>query len=129
MNKLSRGFTVIEIVLVAAVLGIASVIFFIQKNNIEVAARDEQRKTAINAIHYSLEEVYFKNNNGYPRTVSATILPSVEPGLFKDTNGVTIGEGTSEYRYEPLDCNGERCAGYSLRTSLENEDDYVKTNR
>ena len=41
--KSSRGFTVIELIIVIAFLAVASVIFFVQKNNIEVAGRDDHR--------------------------------------------------------------------------------------
>lgn len=128
MNKTSHGFTVIEIIFVIALLGFASVIFFVQKNSIEVASRDEQRKTAINAMHYSLEEVYFKQNAAYPRTLNEEVLPSVDPALFTDAEGKKIGESESEYRYEPTNCTDEKCTGYSLRSTLENEDDYIKKN-
>lgn len=127
--KSSRGFTVIELVIVAGLFIVASVVFFVQKNQVEIAARDESRKTSINAMYYSLEEVYFKQNQSYPRTISAEALPSVDPDLLKDPNGVKIGEGTSNFRYEPLNCTNDSCKGYSLRTTLENEDDFVKTNR
>jgi len=125
----SSGFTIIELIFIIVLLGAASVLFFVQKNNLEVAGRDETRKTAINAMYYSIEEVYFKKNTYYPRTIDATILPSVDPKLFTDPSGVKIGEGTSEYRYEPYNCNGDQCKNYTLRTTLENEDDYVKKNR
>ena len=127
--KSSRGFTVIELVAVITVLLAASVIFFIQKNGVEVAARDEQRKTAINAMYYSLEEVYLKQHAAYPRSLTSDTLPSVDPNLFKDPNGVKIGESDSNYRYEPTNCDGDVCKSYTLRTSLENEADYVKTAR
>lgn len=127
--KSSRGFTVIELLIVVALFAVASVVFFMQKNNVEVAARDEARKTSINAIYYSLEEVYFKENKSYPRTVNAEVLPSVDPELFKDPSGVKIGESTSDFRYEPLNCNQDACEGYTLRTTLESEDDFIKTNR
>ncbi len=129
MNKTSRGFTVVEILVVVTVVIFASILFFVQKNNLEIAARDTQRKTAINAMYYSLEEVYFKQNNFYPRTINETVLPSVEPTLFTDTNGVKLGESASEYRYEATNCTDNRCQAYTLRASLENEADYVKTNR
>ena len=125
----SKGFTVIELIFVIVLLGAASVLFFIQHNNLEVAGRDETRKTAINAMYYSIEEVYFKNHNYYPRTIDSSVLPSVDPALFTDPNGVKIGEAKSNYRYEPYNCNGDQCKNYTLRTTLENEDDYVKTNR
>ena len=127
--KSSRGFTVIELVIVVGLLLVASVVFFVQKNQVEVAARDEARKTSINAMYYSLEEVYFKQNQSYPRTINAELLPSVDPNLFKDPSGVKIGEGASNFRYEPLNCTNDSCKGYSLRTTLENEDDFIKTNR
>ena len=80
-------------------------------------------------MYYSLEEVYFKEKKSYPQTINEAILPSVDPALFKDTKGVAIGESTSEYRYEPVECNNGVCQGYTLRSILENEDDYVKTQR
>jgi prepilin-type N-terminal cleavage/methylation domain-containing protein len=127
--KSSRGFTVIELLIVVVLLGVASVVFFMQMNHVQVAARDEERKTAINAMYYSLEEVYFKANQSYPRTLNAEVLPSVDPSLFKDPNGVKIGENDSDFRYEAVNCNGDSCKGYTLRSTLENEDDYIKKNR
>ena len=127
--KSSRGFTVIELLIVVGLFLVASVIFFVQKNNIEVAARDDMRKTSINAMYYSLEEVYFKTHGSYPRTISSENLTSVDPDLFKDPNGVKIGESNSDYRYEATKCNADACTGYTLRTTLENEADFIKTNR
>lgn len=127
--KSSRGFTVIELLIVITVCIVASVVFFVQKNHVEVAARDEARKTSINAIYYALEEVSYKQNNTYPRALSPEALPSIDPKHLSDTKGVSINEGTSEYRYEPLKCDGDACKSYTLRTTLENEDDYIKTSR
>lgn len=127
--KSTRGFTVIELLIVATLFAVASVVFFVQKNNFEVAARDEARKTSINALYYGLEEVYFKANNTYPRTISSEALPSVDPDQFKDPSGVKIGESDSDFRYESFDCSGDSCKSYTLRTTLENEDDFVKESR
>jgi len=127
--KSTRGFTVIELLIVATLFAVASVVFFVQKNNFEVAARDEVRKTSINALYYGLEEVYFKANNTYPRTISSEALPSVDPEQFKDPSGVKIGESDSDFRYESFDCSGDSCKSYTLRTTLENEDDFVKESR
>lgn len=129
MNKHSSGFTVIELVLIVVILGVASILFFVQKNNLEISARDEQRKTAINAMYYSLKEVFYKANNYYPLTINETNLPSVDPDLFTDPEGVKIGDSGSEYRYEPVNCTNDRCKSYSLRTTLENEADFVKDSK
>jgi prepilin-type N-terminal cleavage/methylation domain-containing protein len=127
--KSSRGFTVIELLIVVGVVAFASVIFFIQRQNIETATRDDARRTSINAMYYSLEEVYKEQNGSYPRTLTEETLPSVDPALFNDPNGVEIGLGESDFRYEPTGCTGNTCNGYTLRATLEQEDDYVKTNR
>lgn len=124
-----HGFTVIELIVAIVFLAVATTVFFIQKNDIEISSRNQERKTAINAMYYSLEEVYFKDNKHYPETLNSETLPSVDPELFKDQNGVAIGEQNSEYRYEPSGCENARCTGYMLRASLENEEDFIKNNR
>ena len=129
MNTTQRGFTIIELLFIIVLLGAASILFFVQKNNVEVAGRDETRKTAINAMYYGLEEVYYKAHNGYPRTIDETVLPSVDPELFKDPTGVKLGEANSEYRYEAVNCENDSCKSYTLRTVLENEADFVKESR
>jgi prepilin-type N-terminal cleavage/methylation domain-containing protein len=125
----TRGFTVIELLIVIVILASASVLFFIQKNNVELTGRDQDRKTAINAMYYSLEEVFYTTNKYYPETINKDTVPSVEPTLFTDPTGTVIGEARSDYRYEPVGCVENKCQGYTLRTTLENEDDFVKTNR
>jgi len=127
--KKTNGFTVIELIFVAVLVGLASVLFFVQKRNIEIIARDNQRKTAINAMYYSLEEVFYKQNNYYPRTITSTNLPSVDPALFKDPNGVAIGTVGSEYTYTPTNCVSDNCKSYTLKSTMENEADYIKTSR
>lgn len=127
--KSSHGFTVIEVIAVISVFAFASAVFFIQRNNLEVANRDQQRKTAINAMYYSLEEVYYKEHKSYPRVVNSTTLPSVDPTLFKDPNGVAIGEGDSQYSYTSLNCSNDACKSYTLKATLENEADYIRKSR
>ena len=129
MNTLRRGFTVIELLFIIVLLGAASVLFFLQKNNLEVANRDDVRKTSINAMYYGLEEVFYKANSFYPRTIDEKVLPSVDPALFSDPEGVKIGESNSQYRYETANCEGDRCKSYTLRTTLENEADFIKNSR
>ncbi len=127
--KYKPGFTIIEILFIVIFLGIASVFFFIQKNDIEVASRDDTRRTAINAFYYGLEEVYFKEHKSYPRTLNSQTLPFVDADLFTDPFGVKLGEGDSDYRYEVSNCEGESCKSYTLRADLEAEDDFIKQSR
>lgn len=135
-----RGFTVIELLVVTSFVLAAGTLFFIQKNNIQVAARDGQRKTAINAMYYSLEENFYAVNKFYPNVIDEKNITSMDSSLFTDPSGVKLGQTTqtidgkeysvaSEYRYEPTKCSNEKCAGYTLRANLENEADYIKTSK
>lgn len=135
-----RGFTVIELTVVIAFLLFAAVLFFVQKNNLEVASRDDSRKTAINAIYYSLEESFFKQNGYYPTEVTSKNLTTLDSALFTDPNGIKLGQTTqevdeeeiavqSDYRYEPTNCVDGKCKSYTLRADLEAEADYIKKNR
>ena len=124
-----RGFTVIELLALIVLLIVIGAVFWTQKTNIETASRDDKRKTSINAMYYGLEEVYYPASGTYPKTISAATLPSVDPALLKDPNGVAIGKADSDYKYEPKNCTNDTCKSYSLRSNLENEADYVKNSR
>jgi type II secretory pathway pseudopilin PulG len=91
-NSKQAGFTVIELIFVGVVLAIGAVLVYSQFNGLRVANDDVQRKTAINAMYYALEEVYFKQHGFYPAALDAAILPSVDPALFTDPDGFTLGK-------------------------------------
>lgn len=124
-----RGFTVLELLAVIALLVIIGAVFWSQKTNIETAARDDKRKVAINAMYYSLEEVYYPANKSYPKTLSSSTLSSVDENLFKDPNGVSIEKSNSDYSYQGKNCNGDTCKSYTLHAHLEHEADYEKESR
>ena len=129
MNK-KNGFTVIEIILCIAFVAIFVVLFFLQKVNTEAMARDEQRKSAINAMYYALEEGYYVENEGYPENIeSAETLRWIEPDLFTDPTGLALWQEDSNYTYESSDCEDGKCKSYTLRAKMEKEADYIKTSR
>jgi Tfp pilus assembly protein PilE len=136
-----RGFTVIELITVTAFLIFAGVLFFIQKNHLEVKNRDEQRKTAINAMYYSLENGFYAKNKYYPSKINETTLPTMDADLLTDPNGIKIGQNTmtddsgqavvvqSDYKYEPTNCSDDKCKSYTLHATLEGEAEYTKTSK
>lgn len=128
MNR-QRGFTVIEILVAIVFLVFAGTLFYVQKRDLAVAGRDNDRKTAINAMYYNLEEVYYTAHGSYPKTISAANLKAMDPELFKDPNGIAVGDQASNYRYEPSSCTDDVCQSYTLRASLEAEADFIKTAR
>ena len=93
--KREKGFTVIEVAIVVVVLIVLAVFFIIQRNGLEEASRDQERKTAINAMYYSLTEGFYAENGYYPRTISREQLPTVDPTLFTDPSGYTLEGDTS----------------------------------
>lgn len=127
--KQTQGFTTIEIIIATIFLFAVATLLFVQRNNLVAADRDSQRKAAINAMYYNLEEVFYAKNGYYPATIDKTKLTAMDPNLFNDPNGKALGASDSNYRYDGVNCTNDQCKEYTLRADLEKEDDYVKTNR
>lgn len=127
--KHSAGFTVVELLVALVFLGFVAGIAYSQQQALEIVHRDQQRKVAINAIYYNLEEVVKPTLGGYPRVLAANQLKAMDAALLADPQGNKLGEPDSDYRYEPTGCNGgDLCSGYTVRASLERETDFVRTN-
>ena len=125
-----RGFTIIELLAAVVVLVTIGAVFLVQKTNLESASQDDTRRTAINAMYYNLEDVFFVKNKYYPQSIDEKNLTAMDSALFTDPNGYKVGTGDADYRYEPKDCSLDgKCKGYTLRAQLENEADYTKSNR
>ena len=128
MNS-KKGFTVLEIIIVAVFATLALVLFFVQKSNIDAMQRDEDRKTAINAMYYALEESFYQDHGYYPEFISEENIKVIDPALWTDPLGFNLGDPSSSYSYTPANCNEGKCKEYILKAELEKEDTYVKSNR
>ena len=124
-----RGFTVLELIGTVIFLIAIGTIFWVQKRDLQVASRDSQRKTAINAIYYNLEDVYYPAHKTYPEKLTADQLPGIDPTTLKDPQGVGVGDPKSNYNYAPKDCQNGQCKSYTLSARLEHEADFVKQSR
>lgn len=127
--KRSQGFTVIEVIVVVLFLSVAAVLLLMQKSNLAATQRDDQRKTAINAMYYNLEEVYYEKNGYYPVKIDSKTLRAMDPELFTDPDGTKLNEPEANYHYDATNCTNDRCKSYKLSADLEKEDKYVKTSR
>lgn len=127
--KRSSGFTVIEIIVVIVFLGAATWLLLMQKGNLQASQRDQTRKTAINAMYYNLEEVFYEKNGYYPATIDSKTLRAMDPDLFTDPDGAKLGDADSNYRYESTNCDNDKCKSYKLSSTMEREATYEKTNR
>ena len=122
------GFTVPELLVVAAFATLLLILFFVQKSNVDAMNRDEKRKVAINAMYYALEESYYAEHNSYPEEISESVLTVIDPELFTDPDGYYINGDFSSYSYEAQNCKDGACKSYTLRAELEKEDAYLKRN-
>lgn len=128
--KDEKGFTVIELLVVLVFLIAMSVLFVIQKSNVESTVRDDQRKVAINAMYYNLEEVFYEKNKYYPQSIDSKTLRAMDPEQFTDPDGYKMGDPSANYHYEGLDCSLDgKCKRYKLRADMEREAEYVKDSR
>lgn len=127
--KTKSGFTILEIIIVAVFATLLLVLFFVQKANIDAMERDEDRKIAINAMYYALEESYYKDHGYYPETISEDNIKVIDPALWTDPFGYNLGTPESSYSYQPANCENSHCKEYTLKADLEKEDAYVKYNR
>lgn len=127
MNK--KGFTILEIIIVAIFASLLFIFFFIQKTNIDAMERDEDRKIAINAIYYALEESFYQDHGYYPESISEENITVIDPSLWTDPLGFNLGDPLGSYFYEPANCKDGKCQEYTLKANLEKEDTYIKYNR
>ena len=78
-KTLSRGFTIVELLIVIVVIGILAGLVVVTYNGIQQKARDTERKTDINALHGQLE-AYQAQNGKYPT------LANVNDADFRSAN-------------------------------------------
>ena len=124
-----KGFTILELIIVAFFASLLVILFFVQKSNIDAMKRDEDRKIAINAMYYALEESFYTDQGYYPETISEENIKVIDPALWTDPSGFNLGDPLSSYSYEAANCKDGKCKEYVLKADLEKEDTYFKYNR
>jgi len=137
LKKAQQGFTIIELLIVIAIIAILAGLVLNNFQGAQAKARDTQRVTDINNIHSKLEE-YYNENNAYPQTFTAATFPGIDASSLTDADGVTItinaavadeaaalavanpGNTGGEYKYiaYPTGCT-DNCTGYVLKTFIE----------
>ena len=146
----SKGFTIVELLIVIVVIGILATLVVTTYSGIEAKARDSKRQADVKAIQTQLE-AFYASNNYYPSTAdindSATWRPanmkSLSSDSLKDPSGTTSALKTTavtskadkQYSYVPqvggaaCSAAAAQCDTYKLAAWLENTNAiYEKSN-
>ncbi|MCA9349167.1 type II secretion system protein [Candidatus Saccharibacteria bacterium] len=135
-----QGFTIIELLIVIAIIGILAGLVLNNFQGAQAKARDSQRKTDINAMHAQLEN-YYNSNGNYPTTFDATVLAGIDGEALNDPDGNAISmsgvtatakpatgytatkPSGAQYTYAAYGCSGtgatDTCSSYVLYSWLE----------
>ncbi len=136
IKKAQGGFTIIELLIVIAIIAILAGLVLNNFQGAQAKARDTQRVTDINGIHSKLEE-FFNENGGYPQTFTTTTFPGTDESMLRsaDNEAIVINAAVAdetaadavaaptndnEYLYVayPTGCAND-CTGYVLKTFIE----------
>lgn len=120
----TRAFTLIELLLVIAIIGILSTVVLSSLSATRVKARDSNRVSEVRQIRYALE-LYFDTNGKYPTCLYAggscvttldgsTFMPSVPKDPLTGLGYSYAGVGS-----------GANCSSYHLGISLEDKKNYA----
>jgi len=126
-HKLS-GFTIVELIIVIAIIGILSSLVYNGIRSTQANARDAERKVDAEIIQRNLETYYIDNSNYPSENIIGSELPSLFPEVFSDPFDNKINE-SSDYSYSGISCLFDQCIGFRLDIALERENDLIIFNQ
>lgn len=134
-----KGFTLVELLVVVAIIGLLSTLAVVALGNARQKARDARRVSDIKQIQTGLE-LYFSDNNSYPIVAAATVLGSTGQTLSSGAGFSTTASGTTymarvpgnpspggtDYSYtsnnnDGTACTTGSCPSYRLTFTLETQ--------
>jgi prepilin-type N-terminal cleavage/methylation domain-containing protein len=125
-----RGFTLLELIVVIAIIGILSVVVLPSFTGALAKARDSRKVAEIQGVATNLVFWAQENNGRYPlaaNLATGLLATTGKPLPSGFTTNSTLGT-LKVYNYVGLDCNATDCAAYQLWTELENKSSIALTN-
>ncbi|GIW69672.1 MAG: hypothetical protein KatS3mg101_0419 [Patescibacteria group bacterium] len=120
LKKNKKGFTLIELVIVVAVIGVLSglILNAINVQGVRQKGRDAQRKAALKQIQTALE-LYYTEFRRYPNSGGAYISASTSSGLGATLNSSYISQLPADPSFGTAVFSSGNCSspyGYSYRS-------------
>ncbi|HSX31002.1 MAG TPA: type II secretion system protein [Candidatus Saccharimonadales bacterium] len=144
LKNRSKGFTIVELLIVIVVIAILATLVIVTFTGIQQKARDSQRQTDINALDSHIE-AYFASTGYYPSYADLSSgtwvsgnLKGLDPQALVDPKGGSIATGTGDathYGYavntggaSPASCEADdtTCAAFTLTAHLEGGGTFTK---
>lgn len=121
------GFTMIELLVVVAILGVLSALVTFSVTRYMARSRDTTRKSDLQKMSVAMED-YYNDHECYPPAINAAAAcPAAWSGSLDTYMTVPCDPRSNDnYLYLPVDRNGgtaDSCGGYRLLTILESADD------
>jgi general secretion pathway protein G len=114
--KSNLGFTLIEIVVVIAIMAVLTVVIYASFSGAKAQSRDQERITNISSIQLALE-TYYNQKHKYPENLSL-LTPLYINKIPTPPSGSPSGSDYS-YNYVPIGVTLGICSSYHLWTKLE----------
>ena len=120
---MKRGFTLIELIVVVAIIALLTGIVLTALSGSRAKARDGQRISDVSQLQGTLE-LYFDRCGQYPNSLSTDAnngCPSATPPITLGTfiSQIPTPPGGGSYDYATLSTSGGPLANYVLHTTLE----------
>lgn len=99
INILKKGFTLLELLIVIAIIGILVSISVASFSLAQKQSRDQRRKTDVKAIQDAWEQYYADNSSSYPSscTISTAYLPAGVPTDPRTDDSYAVSCSASTY--------------------------------
>lgn len=120
------GFTLTEVIIAVAMLLASGFFVYTQWQYFQMVERNTDRKNAINAMHYYLQEVYLPKHDSYPVVLEPDTITAIKEDALRGPSGQLVTDPGSSLRYQPGGCNGGSCQRYTLRANLEQAPDFIR---
>ena len=129
VSRKSKGFTLVEIVVVIAIMGILTAIIYSSFDKSKANSRDQKRVSDISAIQLALE-LYFNKNGVYPMQL-VSLVPTYLSAIPTPPN---TSDSPYQNNYFPMakvpgPDNSHSCVSYQLWTKFEISNAYLDSKK